>query len=77
MTQRINYLQQSPKLFKKFLEFSNPLESGSITHLSATELSDLTFIVMSINAWNRVNVGFRTVPGEYDHASGLEKAKLN
>ena len=45
--------------------------------LSEKELSDLTFAVMAINAWNRVNVGFRTVPGTYDKAFGLDKAKLS
>jgi AhpD family alkylhydroperoxidase len=45
--------------------------------LSEKELSDLTFSVMAINAWNRVNVGFRTVPGTYDKAFGLDKAKLS
>ncbi|WDS36983.1 carboxymuconolactone decarboxylase family protein [Pseudoxanthomonas sp.] len=45
--------------------------------LSEKELSDLTFLVMAINAWNRVNVGFRTVPGSYDKAFGLDKAKLS
>src|ERR1700761_3194722 len=30
MTQRINYIQQSPELFKKFLEFSNRINDGSI-----------------------------------------------
>jgi len=44
--------------------------------LSEKEISDLTFVVMAINAWNRVNVGFRTVPGTYDKAFGLDKAKL-
>lgn len=43
---------------------------------SAQELSDLTFVVMSINAWNRANVAFRTVPGAFDVAFGLEKANL-
>ncbi len=38
------------------------------TQLSEKELSDLTFLVMSINAWNRVSVGFQTVPGSYDKA---------
>lgn len=47
------------------------------TQLSEKEISDLTFAVMAINAWNRVNVGFRTVPGTYDKAFGLEKAKLS
>ncbi|QCP51963.1 carboxymuconolactone decarboxylase family protein [Trinickia violacea] len=30
MTQRINYIQQSPELFKKFLEFSNLLKDSAI-----------------------------------------------
>src|SRR5690606_28132061 len=36
------------------------------TQLSEKEISDLSFVVMAINAWNRVNVGFRTVPGSHD-----------
>jgi len=46
------------------------------TQLSEKEISDLSFVVMAINAWNRVNVGFRTVPGSHDKAFGLDKAKL-
>ncbi|MNT51929.1 hypothetical protein D3C72_1889210 [compost metagenome] len=45
-------------------------------HLSEKELSDLTFLVMAINGWNRLNVAFRTVPGSADKAYGLDKAKL-
>lgn len=45
--------------------------------LSEKEISDLTFVVMAINAWNRVNVGFKTVPGTADKAYGLDKAGLN
>lgn len=47
------------------------------TQLSEQEISDLTFIVMSINAWNRVNVAFRPVPGSRDQAFGLDKANLS
>lgn len=47
------------------------------TQLSEKEISDLTFIVMSINAWNRANVAFRTVPGSFDAAFGLGKANLS
>lgn len=47
------------------------------TQLSEKELSDLTFLVMSINAWNRVNVGFRIVPGTYDKAFGVDKSGLS
>ncbi|RXT23909.1 alkylhydroperoxidase [Rhizobium leguminosarum] len=159
MTQRLNYAQQSPELFKKFMEFSMALKSSVIDEklqalveirasqingcgfcldmhvkqakihgetelrlyhvaiwresnlfvpreraalawtealtklpeggipdeiyervrgqLSEKEISDLTFVVMAINAWNRVNVGFKTVPGSADKAYGLDKAGLN
>ncbi|WP_395408140.1 carboxymuconolactone decarboxylase family protein [Pseudoduganella sp. UC29_106] len=158
MTQRINYMQQSPQLFKKFVEFSNLLKDGTIeqtirdliairasqmngcafcldmhvkeakihgerelrvhhvaawresplfapreraalawtevltklpeqgvsdeiyervcTQFSEKELSDLTYDIMAINAWNRANVAFRTVPGSADAAWGLNKANL-
>ena len=46
------------------------------TQLSEKELSDLTFVVMSINAWNRVNVAFQAVPGTYDKELGLDKSGL-
>jgi AhpD family alkylhydroperoxidase len=159
MSQRVNYMQQSPELFKKFIEFGNAIRESAIeektrdlvvirasqlngcgfcldmhvkqakmhgetelriyhlpiwrestlfapreraalawteiltqlpaqgvpddvyervrSQLSEKEISDLTFVVMSINAWNRVNVGFKTVPGSLDKAFGLDKAGLN
>lgn len=158
MTQRIDYMKQSPELFKKFVDFSLALKQSAIeesirdlvdirasqingcafcvdmhvkeatmhgeralrlhhvatwresnlfnareraalewteiltkspadgvsdsvydhvrAHLSEKELSDLTFLVMSINAWNRINVGFRLVPGAYDKAFGVDKSGL-
>jgi AhpD family alkylhydroperoxidase len=159
MSQRINYMQQSPQLFKKFVEFSGVIHKDNaveeaildlvsirasqlngcgfcvdmhvkqakmhgerelrLHHLaiwresplfiareraalawtevltqlpaqgvpdeiyervrgefSEKELSDLSFEIMAINAWNRVNVAFRTVPGSYDKAFGLDKAGL-
>jgi len=159
MTQRLNYMEQSPELTKKFLAFSQDLTKSSIeqsiidlvvlrasqmngctfcidmhvkeaklhgerelrlhhvagwresnlfapreraalawtealtkladggvadelydrvrTQLSEKELSDLTFVIMSINGWNRANAAFRPVPGTYDKAWGLDKANLN
>jgi AhpD family alkylhydroperoxidase len=47
------------------------------TQLSEKEISDLTFSVMAINAWNRVNVAFHVEPGIFDKAYGLEKANLS
>lgn len=46
------------------------------TQLSEKEIVDLTYAVMVINAWNRINVGFRVVPGSQDKAFGLDKANL-
>lgn len=158
MTQRIDYMQQSPALFKKLVEFNQLIHDGTIeagildlvairasqingcgfcldmhvkqatihgeralrlhhlaswrestlfipreraalawtealttlsplgvpdelyervrTQFSEKELSDLTFEVMTINAWNRVNLAFKVVPGSYDKAFGLDKANL-
>lgn len=159
MSQRLNYIQQSPEFFKKFMDFSLALKDSAIEEkiedlvhirasqmngcafcldmhvkqakmhgetelrlyhiaiwrestlfspreraalawaeiltklpeqgvpddvyervrgqLSEKELSDLTYMVMAINAWNRANVAFRTVPGSSDKAFGLDKAGLN
>jgi AhpD family alkylhydroperoxidase len=46
------------------------------TQLSEKELTDLTYEIMTINAWNRVNVAFKTIPGSYDKEFGLDKANL-
>jgi AhpD family alkylhydroperoxidase len=48
-----------------------------LTQFTDQELSNLTFHVMAINGWNRVNVAFRTVPGSADAAFGLGKANLS
>jgi AhpD family alkylhydroperoxidase len=159
MTQRLNYAQQSPELFKKFMEFSTALKNSVIEdklhdlvqirasqingcafcldmhvkeakihgeselrlyhiaiwresnlfvpreraalawtevltklpeagvpdeiyervrgQLSEKEISDLTFLVMAINAWNRASIAFKAVPGSADKAFGLDKAGLN
>lgn len=46
------------------------------TQLSEKEISDLTFLVMSTNAWSRLNIGFKSVPGSADKLFGLDKAAL-
>ncbi|MBB3461246.1 carboxymuconolactone decarboxylase family protein [Rhizobium sp. BK377] len=45
--------------------------------LSEKEISDLTFSIMVINAWNRASVAFKSVPGSADKLYGLDKAGLN
>lgn len=158
MSQRIDYMQQSPELFKKFLAFNQALNDSAIeasirelvslrasqingcgfcvdmhvklakihgerelrlhhvaiwrestlfipreraalawtealttlpalgvpddlyervrTQLSEKEVSDLSFLVMAINGWNRINIAFKNVPGSADAAYGLTKAGL-
>ncbi len=34
-------------------------------HFSDKELVDLTFVVAAINAWNRMAISFRSLPGSY------------
>jgi AhpD family alkylhydroperoxidase len=43
---------------------------------SEKQISELTFAIGVINIWNRLNIGFRTVPGSYDEMLGLTKAGL-
>jgi alkylhydroperoxidase family enzyme len=56
---------------------SNEVYEQVREHLSEAEISDLSFLVIGINGWNRLNVAFRTVPGSADAAFGLDKAGLN
>ncbi len=43
---------------------------------SEAELAALTFRVMAINGWNRINVAFRNEPGSMDKLFGLDKSGL-
>lgn len=45
-------------------------------HFSEAALVELTFRVIAINGWNRLNVAFRRPPGSLDQAYGLDKAGL-
>ena len=46
-------------------------------HFTETQISELTFAVAVINAWNRLNISFRIVPGSFDEMLGLTKAGLS
>jgi len=35
-------------------------------HFDEKEISDLTLAIAAINAWNRMAIGFRLVPGWYE-----------
>jgi AhpD family alkylhydroperoxidase len=38
-------------------------------HFSEKELVDLTLAIVAINGWNRLAIGFRSVPGSYQPAN--------
>ena len=56
---------------------SDAIYGDALEHFSAEELSRLTFRVVAINGWNRMNVAFRSAPGSHDKAFGLDRAGLN
>lgn len=55
---------------------SDALYDSVRTQLSEKEISDLTYEIMAINAWNRASIAFRPVPGSLDKMYGLDKAGL-
>jgi AhpD family alkylhydroperoxidase len=44
--------------------------------LSERQILELTFAINVINAWNRLNISFKNVPGSADEQLGLTKAGL-
>jgi AhpD family alkylhydroperoxidase len=47
------------------------------TQLSEKQITELTFAIGIINMWNRLNIGFQTVPGSFDDQLGLTKSGLS
>lgn len=46
-------------------------------YFTEKEISDLTMVIAAINAWNRLGIAFRGVPGALDKVMGLEKIGLH
>ena len=55
---------------------SDAISASVREQFSEQELSDLSFLVVAINGWNRLSVAFRNVPGSADKQFGLDKADL-
>jgi AhpD family alkylhydroperoxidase len=55
---------------------SDEIYASVRAQFSEKELTELTYAVMAINAWNRINIAFTSVPGTADKAYGLDKAGL-
>ena len=82
MSQRLNYFEQSPELTEAVTRHSEEGISDELytrvrAQFSETQISELTFAIAVINAWNRLNISFRTVPGSFDEMLGLTKAGLS
>jgi AhpD family alkylhydroperoxidase len=56
---------------------SDDLYARMRDEFSEKELVDLTYAVMTINAWNRSSIAFRAEPGAADKMFGLDKAGLS
>jgi AhpD family alkylhydroperoxidase len=48
-----------------------------LRHFDETELSNLTYVITNINAWNRLGVAFRPEAGSLDKTFGLDKLELS
>ncbi|MHC7025272.1 carboxymuconolactone decarboxylase family protein, partial [Klebsiella pneumoniae] len=46
-------------------------------HFSEVEVSELTFTIAVINAWNRLQILSQMSPGSMDSAYGLDRAELH
>lgn len=46
------------------------------THFEEAELAALTFVISTINAWNRIGVAFQPLAGSADKIMGLDQAGL-
>ncbi|MEY8709405.1 alkylhydroperoxidase [Mangrovibacter phragmitis] len=56
---------------------SEALYSELSEHFTQEEISALTFSIAMINAWNRLQILSRAVPGTLDSAYGLDRADLS
>ncbi|MEZ2346301.1 carboxymuconolactone decarboxylase family protein [Terriglobus sp. RCC_193] len=56
---------------------SDAIFESARKELSEKELTDLTFVLMVINGWNRASIAFRAVPGSQDEVYGLAAAGLS
>lgn len=55
---------------------SEALYSELREHFSEVEISELTFTIAVINAWNRLQIVSQMAPGALDSAYGLDRANL-
>lgn len=56
---------------------SEALYSELREHLSEVEISELTFSIAMINAWNRMQIVSQMAPGAMDSVYGLDRADLS
>ena len=59
------------------MRVSEALYSELREHLSEVEISELTFSIAMINAWNRMQIVSQMAPGAMDSVYGLDRADLS
>ncbi|QQM31197.1 carboxymuconolactone decarboxylase family protein [Martelella lutilitoris] len=46
------------------------------SYFSAREIAELTYVIVSINGWNRLAIAYQSRPGSLDRVYGLDRAGL-
>jgi AhpD family alkylhydroperoxidase len=46
-------------------DVSDEVYSELSKHFNKAQIADITMAIASINSWNRLNIAFRTIPGNY------------
>ncbi len=73
---RIAYHKIAPEGLKHLLALETYLRQCGLEITSGAELVNLTLAITAINSWNRISIGFRTVPGTYQpRKTSAEKAQ--
>jgi AhpD family alkylhydroperoxidase len=53
----------------------DPIYDAVSEYFTEAELADLTFVIATINAWNRLAISLRSTPGSYDPAHHHARAR--
>ena len=64
MKERFDVAKASPEAYQAMVALEKHLARCGLEK-PLKELADLTLLIVAINAWNRIAIGFRAEPGTY------------
>ena len=62
---RLEPAKVSPAAYHAMLGLESFVNKSSKLEVSLLELVNLSLAIITINGWNRLAIGFRKIPGEY------------